>query len=70
MRDEHRRSKTVDAGECLGTDGTKEQVKHMSTGTKTFLVAALMALVAISGSVGASNARAEVVAPIAGHAVE
>ncbi len=40
----------------------------MSTGTKTFMVAALMALVAISGSLGASNARADVVAPIAGHA--
>lgn len=31
----------------------------MSTGTKTFLVAALMAIVALSGSLGASNARAD-----------
>ena len=59
----------MEEGERPGTAGNKEQAKHMSTGTKTFLVAAIMALVALSGSLGASNARADVVAPIVGHAV-
>ena len=39
----------------------------MSLGTKTFLVAALMAIVALSGSLGASNARAEIVSFEPGH---
>ena len=39
----------------------------MSTGTKTFLVAALMAIVAISGSLGASNARAASYTPELDH---
>ena len=39
----------------------------MSLGTKTFLVATIMALVAISGSIGASNARAEVPEVTPGH---
>ena len=39
----------------------------MSLGTKTFLVAALMAIVALSGSLGASNARADSVPFETGH---
>ncbi len=39
----------------------------MSLGTKTFLVAAVMALVAISGSLGAGDARAAVPEITSGH---
>ncbi len=39
----------------------------MSLGTKTFLVAAIMALVAIGGSIGAQDARAEMLEATPGH---
>lgn len=67
MRDKHRGQNHADEGECPGADGRKEQVYPMSLGTKTFLVAALMAIVALSGSLGASNARAQSVPFEPGH---
>jgi hypothetical protein len=46
----------VDAAEWPGTFGRAEQDNPMATGTKTFLVAACMAIAAIFGSIGTSSA--------------
>jgi hypothetical protein len=46
----------VDEIERSGTDGSTEQDNPMAFGTKTFMVAAFMAIAALFGSIGASNA--------------
>jgi len=48
----------VDEAEWSGTSGKAEQVFTMALGTKAFLVAALMAVVALSGSIGTADAQA------------
>lgn len=54
----------MDEVEWPGTQGRAEQDHPMALGTKTFMVAALMAIAAFFGSIGATNAETLHVAPL------
>ena len=60
----------MDEAEWPGISGKAEQVFTMALGTKAFMVAALMAVVALSGSIGTAGGQSSSFEPTPGHVAD